>query len=280
MKKKSNAGQSWYEVLLKERIYFEANGQKRVYPKICRTENKELLEFFIKNRDIKGYSVKKIGLSIIKLSLILRHIIIVKIGEHYYIADGQHLYSWLAKQNIPIEFMLVEVSCEDDLIEIMSQMNSCSRRWNVAQFAKVFANNGNQYQKLLDFTEMYKRKNNVTPKIMASIMHSDTYYVDNANKFVTEGYFEQNVPDKKVIKVLDALTNFYEKTKMTKSTYLNKAILILMYEKGNVYYKNEKKFISEIIKYIVKHKHISNINYGNKLDAISLVRTCWANTIG
>jgi hypothetical protein len=67
---------------------------------------------------------------------------------------------------------------------------------------------------------------------------------------------------------------------MTKSTYLNKAILILMYEKGNVYYKNEKKFISEIIKYIVKHKHISYINYGNKLDAISLVRTCWANTIG
>jgi hypothetical protein len=271
---------NWYKVLLNERIYFTANGQKIISPKLCVTESKEFLELFIKNRDIRGYHVKKLGLSVIKLSKILRHIVVVKIGEHYYIADGQHLASWLNKQNIPVEFMLVEVSREEELVEIMSQMNNSSVRWNVEQFAKVFAVEGNQYQKLLDLVKMYKPKNNITPKLLASIMHSDVYYFDNANKFIKEGYFEQNVPDKKVIKVLDALTNFYEKTKMTKSTYLNKALLILMYEKGKVYHKNEKKFISEIIKYIVKHKDIANINYGNKLDAISLVRTCWANTIG
>lgn len=273
----------WYDVLLKERTATAKNGQKIIYPTICKSTEYSMLKYFPKNRKVIMQHVKKMGFSISTIGYVNRQVVIVKLLEDYYVADGQHLLNWLISQNMPIEFLLCEVTDKEQAIEIMRVMNSSSRRWGLPQFVNVnTTDNGkekrkNPYNKLQSFIEAYAKKTGITTKVMSALMFNEAIFNENgASKAIQEGYFVQNVPDVRLRKRLDALKRFYRATKMSSTNYLNAGFFEMLYSKEQTYYQNEKKFISQVAKYVNKNE-LTNYKFGNRLDVLNLLHKCWIN---
>lgn len=267
----------WYKVLLNKRIYNTENGQTITCPEICVAQSSEFLKLHERNRQTQKQHIKKMGLSVTKLSFILRQIVVVKLGNDYFVADGQHLFSWLSGQNMPIEFMLISVSNEEQLIDIMRQMNSSSKRWGLDQFANVMISNvkENSYNKLMNLFKKHELKLGMTVKVMSALMFSEIKYNEGASsRAIVNDYFVQNVSDVKINKKLKALKRFYKGTKMTPTNYLNGAFFELLYNKNDVYYKNEEKFIAKVSE-DVRKRELTTYKFGNKKNAISLIENGW-----
>jgi hypothetical protein len=275
---KKLTGQSWYEVILEKRTYHTTNKQPIVAPAICVTKFGDLLELYGKNREIKLSHSKVSGESITKLASILRMVVVVKIGNRYYIADGQHLYTFLVSENMPIEFILIEVKTEKELINVMRLMNSSSKRWGLPQFVNVNTNDkkDNAYNKLQQYTNDYYERTGMTTKVMAALMFNEMFYKEPAaSKAITGDYFVQNVPDVRLKERLNCLKRFYRVTKMTPTNYLNAGFFTLMYEKRDLYKRNEKQFLQSVSEYAKKYKLLT-LKYGNKEDAKQMLNNCWA----
>lgn len=268
----------WYKTLLKPRKYETKNGQPIVSPALCVTEAGELLKIYKKNRVINNGHSKKIGVSVTTLANILRQVVVVKFDNDYFIADGQHLHRWLISENMPVEFILCEVSEEKQLIDFMRLMNSSSKRWGLTQFVNVSTNDkkANAYNKLVEFIETYEEKTGITIKVMSALMYNEAYYNEGASsKAITEDYFVQNVPDVRLKQKLNSLKRFYRVTKMTPTNYLNAAFFTLLYEKRDNYDKNEKNFLKAVEQHAKKY-NLLTLKYGNREDAKDMLNKCWA----
>ena len=274
MKKNS----TWFKILLKARTYHTKNGQPITAPALCVTTKNELLKIYETNRKIEGGHVKKIFNSITTLANILRQVVVVKYDNVFYIADGQHLFTALSNENMPIEFILCEVKEEKELINFMSLMNDSSKRWGLGQFIRVNTSSRvvNAYSKLTKFVTEYYEKTGMTDKVMAAMMYNEYVYNEGASSNAIKGsYFVQNVSDAKLRRILNGLKRFYSRTKMTPTNYLNGAIIIIMYEKKKNYFKSEAKFLKEVHK---KAKQQDKLTWrcGNKKDGLQFLSSCWS----
>lgn len=275
---KGFGGNKWYNVLLKERVYHTDKGQPIIAGAICVTTQAEMLAFHKRNRKANDGHAAKILNSITTLAAILRQVVVVKYEGQYYITDGQHLYKGLNAASLPIEFMLFEVETEKQLIDFMRLMNDSAKRWGLNQFIKVNASNkvSNAYTKLTNFVNEFKDTAGMTDKVMAAMMYNEFLYNEGASSnAIKGGYFVQNVPDVRLKMRLTALKRFYRKTNMTATNYLNAALVILMYEKKDNYFRNEKQFLNEVYKQAEK-RGLLNLKYGNKRDALEFLGDCWA----
>jgi hypothetical protein len=272
------AKKSWFNIIIKERVYYTDKGQPIIAPAICVTTQAEMLTIHKKNRKINNGHAAKILASINTLAAILRQVVVVKYQEEYYIADGQHLYNGLKMASLPIEFILCEVDTEKQLIDFMRLMNDSAKRWGLNQFINVNTTNKvtNAYNKLVSYINDYKDSAGMTDKVMAAMMYNEFLYNEGASSnAIKGGYFVQNVPDVRLKMRLTALKRFYRKTNMTATNYLNAALVILMYEKKDNYFKNEKQFLNEVYKQAEK-RGLLNLKYGNKRDALEFLGDCWA----
>jgi hypothetical protein len=268
----------WYDVLLENRFYKAKNGQTIISPKLCLTTSQNhLFTFHERNRKITGGHPQMIGRSITELGYINRQVVVVKLGNTYYIADGQNMFTWLLSQEMPVEFLLCEAQDESEVINLMRQMNSSSKRWGLKQFVNVCKTNNpkNPYDKLSKLYQEYYSKTKITDKVLGAMMYDEDYFNEGkSSNAIKNGYFNQNVPDVRLLKRLNALKRFYKKTKMSATNYLNAALVIQMYDKQDLYFSNEKKFLANIVK-IIHKENKTNIKYGNKEDARDLVRSAW-----
>ena len=278
---KAIVNNEFYDVLLKERYAFTKNGQKITYPALCSTTEYSMLKYFTTNRKVIMGHVKKMGYSITTISSVNRQVVVVKVNGEYYVADGQHLLSWLISQNMPVEFLLCEVTEKSQAIDIMRVMNSSAKRWGLPQFVNVNTaenvreSKRNPYNKLQNFIAMYDKKTGITTKVMGALMYNEAVFNEGgASRAIQEGYFVQNVPDTRINKRLGSLKRFYRVTKMSATNYLNAAFFEFLYSKEQTFYQNEKKFIQQVAKYVNKHE-MTNIKFGNRLDALNLLQKCW-----
>jgi hypothetical protein len=280
---KAIVNEEFYDVLLKERFAYTKNGQKITYPAICTTLEYSMFKYFLTNRKVIMGHVKKMGYSITTISSVNRQVIVVKLNGEYYVADGQHLLSWLISQNMPVEFLLCEVTEKSQAIDIMRVMNSSAKRWGLPQFVNVNTaenvreSKKNPYNKLLGVVETYKNKTGITIKVMSALMYNEAVYNEGAaSRAIQEGYFVQNVPDVRLNKRLSSLKRFYRATKMSATNYLNAAFFELLYSKEQTFYQNEKNFFQQVARYVKKHE-MTNIKFGNRVDALNLLQKCWIN---
>lgn len=267
----------WYNVLLKERVYHTPKGQPIIAGAVCVTTHGEMLSIHERNRKINNGHAAKILNSITTLSAILRQVVVVKFNERYYIADGQHLCTALTMASLPIEFILCEVETEKELIDFMRLMNDSAKRWGLNQFIKVNASSkvANAYNKLITFVSQYKDKAGLTDKVMAAMMYNEFIYNEGASSnAIKGGYFVQNVPDVRLKQRLNALKRFYRQTNMTPTNYLNGALVVMMYEKKDNYFRNEKKFLKQVYKTAESRKLLS-WKCGNKRDGLEFLGDCW-----
>lgn len=277
-KGKKESGGNWYTVLVKERVEFTSKGQPIKYPAICSTKFSELLELHKKNRKVDRGHIKKLWNSVTTLGAILRAIVVVKLGDNYYIADGQNFRSALLGENMPIDFYLFEVKNEKQLIEVMSQMNSSARRWGISQFVNVNTNDkkANSYNKLQKLLYEYANSTKMTHRVLAAMMYDEKFNPNASEMAIRGDYFVQNVPEVRLKLRLNFIKKFYKETKMSATSYLNNALCRLFYEKGDkIYKKNEKEFLKEVSLHIKKCENTST-KYGNWPDALEMLHTCWA----
>lgn len=184
---------------------------------------------------------------------------------------------------MPIEFLLVEVKTNQQVIEIMRKMNSSSRQWTIEQYINVNVTDNpkeainNPYNKMKKYLADYYDANGITARVLAALMYDSSYFDEGGScRAIKEGTFVQGVSDTKVTKILKAFNCFYEETKMSKTPYLNAGLSILIYNKEKTYFDNEKRFLLEVAKYVKRHK-LTSIKYGNKKDTITLLERCWNN---
>lgn len=269
-----------FQVLVKEAIYENYEGEEILRPMLCRTEKYEILEQHKKNRVTTKPHEKKMYGSIDEIRKVLRPIVVVFYNNKYYIIDGQHLYKALVQMGLPIEFYLFEANTEGEMLKVMRVMNSSSRRWGLNQFVKVNTSNDkrkNANDKLFELTEKYKRSVGMTLKVMSAIMFNEANYSENnAVRAITNDYFVQNVPDIRIRQRLDSLKRFYRTTKMTPSNYLNAAYIEMLYDKQDTFFENERDFFASVKAYVHKH-NLTCYKYGTRKDAWSLLSAGWKN---
>lgn len=272
-----------YKVLAQERTAKNFEGETIVYPKLCSTDYYELLCMHPKNRITTKSHNKTMYNSVEALRKVLRPLVVVLLNGKYYIVDGQHLYHALIKFGLPIEFYLIEVKTETELIKIMRQMNSSARRWGIQQFVKVNTSSDrrkNAYDKLQMFTDSYTYIVGMTTRVMSAIMFNEARYSEsNAVRAITNDYFVQNVPDIRIKKRLDSLKRFYRATKMSSSNYLNAAYIEMLYDKQETFFENEKAFFASVKAYVHKH-NLTCYKFGTRKDAWSLLTAGWKNMKG
>jgi hypothetical protein len=264
----------WFKVILPSRTYQTADGQTIEAPAICLTEKVENIGRFDTNRDVDNQHINTIGGSVTKLGLTLRETVVICLNGKYAIADGQHLFGWLMKQIMPVEFKLCHVQTMEKAVEIMRKMNSSSRNWTLSQFIRVCAAINPHYAKLETLLEKYSHIN-MTAKMMVGLMYSDVrFFPTVATKAIKDGYFQQNVTDDKLNRVMEALENFYNTTKMDKSQYANWGLIDLIYDKRNTYFDNEAKFLKSVKKYVTKNNLVSK-TFGKRVDYLNMFKECW-----
>jgi hypothetical protein len=265
-----------YKVLVPERQSETFEGNTIIYPKICTTDDYELAVFHEKNRVITH--AKKMQDSVMALHKVLRPIVIALYNDKYYILDGQNLYKALVKMGLSVEFYLFEVKTENELVRVMRQMNSSATRWSLDQFVKVNTSTdkkANAHDKLLRYVKDYATSIGMTTKVMASIMYSEDYYNENrASNAIKGDYFVQNVPDIRIKSRLTSLKRFYKVTKMTPSNYLNAGFVEFLYDKKDMFYKNEKEFF-ECARMYAHKNNLTSYKFGNKKDVWSILTASW-----
>jgi len=265
-----------FQVLVKEAVYETHEGDEVLRPMLCVTEKTDLHNFHKKNRLITH--TKQMSNSICDLRKVLRPVVVALYNGTYYIIDGQNLYSALVKLGLPIEFYLFETDTEEELLKVMRVMNSSSRRWGIDQFAKVNTSRdkkANAYDKLIEYTEKYKRSIKMTTRVMSAMMFNEHEWNESGASNAVKGeYFVQNVPDVRLKQRIAYLKRFYRTTKMTPTNYLNAGIISLMYDKKDMALKYEKQFFKEINVLANKEDKLS-IKFGNVKDAWSFLTKGW-----
>lgn len=267
-----------YQVLSKEKKYHNLEGVEILYPTFCVTDDYELFNKQRKNRPITH--AKMMDDSVSTLGKVLRPIVVSNLNGKFHILDGQNLFEALKSKGLPIYFYLFNVSTESEEIKIMKKMNCSARRWSLNQFVRVNTTDDkktNAHDKLLDYLEKYKRSVGMTIKVMSALMYNEDNYNENRAANAVKGdYFVQNVPDIRVKQRLTSLKKFYRATNMTPTNCLNAAYIELLYDKKDIFYKVEKRYLNSLTAYVNRH-NLTCYKFGNKKDAWTLLTAAWKN---
>lgn len=129
---------------------------------IFQSTNYDLFQFFDGNRPLKTH-IKKIVKSIEKYGNLTIGLV-AKFKNKYYILDGQHRFTTCKEMNIPFEFKLIDITEKDDILRIISALNSTSAKWSGEDYLNGWATEGKRaYIKLAELRKKY-------PKIRLSAM--------------------------------------------------------------------------------------------------------------
>jgi hypothetical protein len=259
-----------FKTLLKGSVETDVNGNVICYPDIVETSNYELLKLLKFNRDIAPAHVQKMGTSVTQLANVLRDVVIVKIGMHYFIVDGQHLYAYLKSANLPIRCKLIEARDEKEALKIVTMLNSTSRNWGIKNFVDGWANFNKDVKILKDLTKRFS----LTYTTIGALLTNSTSAL--AKKQIANGEFKV-VDMEEAIKRINAIDFFYNATGFVRSQYATTGLIDFMGNLGvEKYYKNQDKFIT-CIKRGMKKRNFNGKTYGRKEDYLEFFNACWNN---
>jgi len=126
------------------------------------------------NRPIDPAQVTKLANSIDLIGLV-RCIVVAKIkfidGKlRSYIVDGQHLFNAMLRNNIPIEYVEIEVDNLSDLVEKIALLNASSKSWKLCDYILAWSSVNSDYKKLNKYFNIY----DFELSVIASILSNNT----------------------------------------------------------------------------------------------------------
>jgi hypothetical protein len=126
------------------------------------------------NRPIDPAQVTKLANSIDKM-LLVRSIVVARINfiegkEKPYIVDGQHLFNAMLRNNIPIEYVEIEVDNLSDLVEKIALLNASSKSWKLCDYILAWSSVNSDYKKLNNYFNIY----DFELSVIASILSNNT----------------------------------------------------------------------------------------------------------
>lgn len=162
-------------------------------PQICPTKEHERLHFLHEhgaNRPVSPSHVEEM-MDSIKLVGIIRPVVVARISflssrPLDYVIDGQHLLTALVQMGIDIPYIHVEkrISTYDELVKIVSKLNTSSKSWQLADYVNIWSATGRRpYVKLKNYQNKYK----LPYSTLCMALNSDS--MSNATERMKEGRF-------------------------------------------------------------------------------------------
>lgn len=161
------------------------------------------------NRPINPSQVTKLAESINKMGNI-RPIVVANINFingklTKYIIDGQHLFNALIRNNLPIEYVTINVKDTVELVENIALLNSSSKSWTLSDYITSWTVISEDYKKLQQYYNIY----DFELSFLAGVLMNKNYKSiggGHINKFIKRGEFKITEEIKNV-EILDKLTD-------------------------------------------------------------------------
>jgi hypothetical protein len=133
-----------------------------------------LYQFESLNREVAASQANKLSKSMLKMGN-LRAIVVVKLKyksktAHYYILDGQHLYTALLSLKVT-EIPVVEICIDSlpSLVEKIALLNSSSKAWQLKDYIVAWSNIDSDYVTLLELQKKYDLEYSMIAAICAGL---------------------------------------------------------------------------------------------------------------
>lgn len=201
--------------------------------KIYQTSNYKLFGKIKGNRNISNSHIKKLRQSIRKKYvkevpiIVVRNPYFIRDGIPFLIIDGQHRFSAIMEENIPISFVIAEIP-EDEVLSIIELLNTSGLEWDVTNFMGSKCELGDvNYIKYKSLFDRYDFEHEiffyVMKKLGLSINHSK--FKEGLLSFTDESYNHINITFEWLEKYLPIVEKFGKR-------YYLKALLDLYFLKG------------------------------------------------
>jgi hypothetical protein len=162
------------------------------------------------NRPIDPAQVTKLANSIDKM-LLVRSIVVARINfiegkEKPYIVDGQHLFNAMLRNDIPIEYVEIEVKDLTDLVENIALLNASSKSWKLCDYILAWSSVNSDYKKLNKYFNIYDFELSVLAAILSNNTLTSTAGGSHITQHIKRGEFKV-VDEEFNISVLNDLTD-------------------------------------------------------------------------
>ena len=133
---------------------------KTLLKKLKTLKKGELLHYLAGiNRGVNPSHVTKISVSIETMGVI-RPIVVATISfingkPTKYIIDGQHLFNALIRNDMPIEYVEIDVKDMTDLVEKIALLNASSKTWTLHDYITAWSAVKSDYVKLNHYFNVY-----------------------------------------------------------------------------------------------------------------------------
>jgi hypothetical protein len=144
------------------------------------------------NRAIDPAQVTKLAESIDLMTLV-RCIVVAKISFidgklRSYIVDGQHLFNAKLRNNIPIEYVEIEVKNLTELVERIAYLNASSKSWKLVDYILAWSSVNPDYKKLNQYFNIY----DFELSVLASILSNNTLKSNEGGSSITKNIKKGN----------------------------------------------------------------------------------------
>lgn len=161
------------------------------------------------NRPIDPAQVTKLAQSIDAMGLV-RPIVVTTINfiegrDVSYIIDGQHLFNAMLRNDIPIEYVEIDVEDLKDLVEKIALLNASSKSWKLTDYILAWSAVSEEYKKLNKYFNIY----DFELSTLASILSCSSINTSGGNsitKTIKTGEFKI-VDEARQVNLLDHLTD-------------------------------------------------------------------------
>ena len=204
------------------------------------------------NRPINPSQVTKLAESINKMGNI-RPIVVANINFingklTKYIIDGQHLFNALIRNNLPIEYVTINVKDTVELVETIALLNSSSKSWTLLDYITSWTVVSDDYKKLLKYYNIYDFQLSFLAGVLMNKLYRASDGGSHITKFIKRGEFKIN-NESISIDILDKLTDVLKiipRLNRQENTFL--CIEYVNFLKINLSKYNHKRFLDNLKK--------------------------------
>lgn len=159
------------------------------------SDNYEKFKFLDNNRILDPGHVQTMIESIRSMGVI-RPVVCIETDaisgkKERYITDGQHLFTGLVAEGLPIPYIVLNVEDEIELVSKMAKMNNSSKSWTLMNYVTAFKPYIPDYQKLFKMRNQY----NIEPLMLAAICTRGTSAVVSGSRLIKSGKFRITNPE-------------------------------------------------------------------------------------
>jgi hypothetical protein len=223
-----------------------------------KSKNYKMFELLPMNRNINEKQVGVLVDSIKSMGAVTRDVVCCMLSvlggaPKLYIIDGQHLAKALERLGMPINYQIIKVKDEIDMVKKMGQFNSTAKSWNLKNYVEAYTYYMPDYVQLL---KLHNTHNIELAMLSAVCGLNPSYDSGGGTNYLKRGEFEMINPSadkwckelnelfdlipgidhnlkRKIMRARIAVGNLYNHSKAIKNIGVHKNTLIMMGSEHN-----------------------------------------------